>query len=138
MNNSQHHPRSAFALSHEGEQLGRRSFLAGLAGAAGATVVSAAQKETANAAPSQYADPKNRFLPDPGMRLDLRHTALVVIDPQIDFMSPKWASWSIVGESVTEQRLQAFLGARIRGGRGARCNCRSKSPRGRRLPGSVD
>ena len=38
------------------------------------------------------------------MRLDLRRTALVVIDPQIDFMSPKGASWSIVGESVTEQR----------------------------------
>ena len=29
----------------------------------------------------------------------------VVIDPQIDFMSPKSAAWSIVGESVTEQRL---------------------------------
>lgn len=56
-------------------------------------------------ATSQYSDPKNRSLPDPGMRLDLRRTALVVIDPQIDFMSPKGASWSIVGESVTEQRL---------------------------------
>jgi nicotinamidase-related amidase len=38
------------------------------------------------------------------MRLDLRHTALVVIDPQVDFMSPKGAAWSI-GESVTEQRI---------------------------------
>ena len=56
-------------------------------------------------AASQYTDPKNRSLPDPGMRLDLRRTALVVIDPQIDFMSPKGAGWSIVGESVTEQRL---------------------------------
>ncbi|HEY9381076.1 MAG TPA: cysteine hydrolase [Burkholderiales bacterium] len=36
------------------------------------------------------------------MTLDLARTALVVIDPQIDFMSPKGASWSIVGESVTE------------------------------------
>jgi nicotinamidase-related amidase len=39
------------------------------------------------------------------MRLDLKRTALVVIDPQIDFMSPKGKSWSIVGESVTEQKL---------------------------------
>jgi biuret amidohydrolase len=56
-------------------------------------------------AASQYADPKNRSLPDPGMRLDLRRTALVVIDPHIDFMSPKSPAWSILGESVTEQRL---------------------------------
>jgi len=94
-----------FAMSHESGQLGRRSFLTGLAGAAVATVVSAAQPATANAPVSPYADPRNRFLPDPGMRLDPRRTALVVIDPQIDFMSPKGASWSIVGESVTEQRL---------------------------------
>jgi nicotinamidase-related amidase len=92
-------------MSHDSNEFGRRSFLAGLAGAAVATVVSAAQPTTANAAPAPYADPKNRFLPDPGMRLDLRRTALVVIDPQIDFMSPKGAAWSIVGESVTEQRL---------------------------------
>jgi nicotinamidase-related amidase len=91
-------------MSHESEKLGRRSFLTGVAGVAVATVVSAAQPATA-AAPASYADPKKRSLPDPGMRLDLRRTALVVIDPQIDFMSPKGASWSIVGESVTEQRL---------------------------------
>jgi biuret amidohydrolase len=92
-------------MSHENEAFGRRSFLTGLAGAAAATVVAAVQPATANAATSAYADPKKPFLPDPGMRLDLRRTALVVIDPQIDFMSPKGASWSIVGESVTEQRL---------------------------------
>jgi nicotinamidase-related amidase len=92
-------------MSHESEGFGRRSFLAGLAGAAAATVVSAAQPATANAASSPYADPKKRFLPDPGMRLDLRRTGLVVIDPQVDFMSPKGAAWPIVGESVTEQRI---------------------------------
>lgn len=39
------------------------------------------------------------------MKLDLQRTALVVIDPQVDFMSPKGASWPVVGESVTEQKL---------------------------------
>ena len=59
----------------------------------------------ANAAQPAYQDPKTPSLPDPRMQLDLTRTALVVIDPQIDFMSPKGAAWSIVGESVTEQKL---------------------------------
>src|SRR5262245_17040317 len=92
-------------MNHDDKGLGRRSFLTGLAGAAVTTVVSVARPGTANAAPSAYADPENRVLPDPGMRLDLQRAALVVIDPQVDFMSPKGASWSIVGESVTEQGI---------------------------------
>lgn len=55
--------------------------------------------------PKAYADPANPALPDPGMQLDLSRTALVVIDPQIDFMSSKGGAWSVVGESVTEQNL---------------------------------
>lgn len=55
--------------------------------------------------PSKYADPAKPALPDPGMQLDLKRTALVVIDPQIDFMSAKGAAWGVVGESVTEQNL---------------------------------
>jgi nicotinamidase-related amidase len=39
------------------------------------------------------------------MKLDLSRTALVVIDPQIDFMDPAGRSWAVVGESVTEQNL---------------------------------
>ena len=52
-----------------------------------------------------YRDPADPALPNPRMTLDLERTALVVIDPQIDFMSPKGGAWSVVGESVTEQRL---------------------------------
>ncbi|GAB7546133.1 isochorismatase family protein [Cupriavidus sp. 8B] len=55
--------------------------------------------------PAQYTDPTERAMPVPTMTLDLERTALVVIDPQIDFMSPKGAAWSAVGEAVTEQRL---------------------------------
>lgn len=54
---------------------------------------------------SKYADPAKPALPNPNMQLDLSRTALVVIDPQIDFMSPKGAAWAVVGESVTEQKL---------------------------------
>jgi nicotinamidase-related amidase len=40
-------------------------------------------------------------LPDPGMTVD-GSTALVITDPQIDFLSPDGVTWGVVGESVTE------------------------------------
>ncbi|MBP2296455.1 cysteine hydrolase [Azospirillum rugosum] len=49
-----------------------------------------------------YADPENPVLPKRDMTLDLRRTALVVTDPQIDFLSPKGAAWGAFGESITE------------------------------------
>lgn len=52
-----------------------------------------------------YADPADPALPKSDITLDLSRTALVVIDPQIDFMSPEGRSWGVVGESVTEQNL---------------------------------
>jgi nicotinamidase-related amidase len=39
-------------------------------------------------------------LPNPGMTVD-EHTALVVTDPQNDFLSPEGVTWGVVGESVT-------------------------------------
>lgn len=54
---------------------------------------------------AQYTDPAKPAMPLPKMTLDLQRTALVVIDPQIDFMSPKGAAWSAVGEAVTETRI---------------------------------
>ncbi|WP_395402732.1 cysteine hydrolase family protein [Pseudoduganella sp. UC29_106] len=64
----------------------------------------------ANAAPQNpYADPANPALPASTFKWDASRTALVVIDPQIDFMSPKGAAWGIVGESVTEQKLVPHL-----------------------------
>ena len=40
-------------------------------------------------------------LPDPGMRIDSRNTALVITDPQNDFLSPEGVTWGVVGKSVT-------------------------------------
>jgi nicotinamidase-related amidase len=40
-------------------------------------------------------------LPNPGMQVDER-TALVITDPQNDFLSPKGVTWGVVGKSVTE------------------------------------
>ncbi len=39
--------------------------------------------------------------PNPGMEID-GNTALVITDPQNDFLSPNGVTWGVVGESVTE------------------------------------
>jgi nicotinamidase-related amidase len=41
-------------------------------------------------------------LPNPGVEIDPRRAALVVTDPQNDFLSPEGVTWGVVGESVTE------------------------------------
>lgn len=43
-------------------------------------------------------------LPDPGMQVEKGRTALVVTDPQNDFLSPKGVTWGVVGKSVTANR----------------------------------
>lgn len=69
---------------------------------AAASIATAAAQPTQ---PAQYTDPARPAMPVPRMTLDLERTALVVIDPQVDFMSPKGAAWSAVGEAVTERRV---------------------------------
>jgi len=41
-------------------------------------------------------------LPDPGMEIDPERTAIVITDPQNDFLSPDGVMWKVVGESVTK------------------------------------
>jgi len=41
-------------------------------------------------------------LPNPGMEIDAARTAVVITDPQNDFLSPNGVTWGVVGESVTE------------------------------------
>jgi nicotinamidase-related amidase len=41
-------------------------------------------------------------LPNPGMTIDPSRTALVVTDPQNDFLSPDGVTWGVVGQSVEE------------------------------------
>jgi nicotinamidase-related amidase len=43
----------------------------------------------------------NAALPDPGMKIETGRTALVITDPQNDFLSPKGVTWGVVGKSVT-------------------------------------
>ncbi len=39
-------------------------------------------------------------LPDPGLRVEKGRTALVVTDPQNDFLSPQGVTWGVVGANV--------------------------------------
>jgi nicotinamidase-related amidase len=39
-------------------------------------------------------------LPDPGLDIDTSRTALVITDPQNDFLSPEGVTWGLVGASV--------------------------------------
>jgi nicotinamidase-related amidase/YHS domain-containing protein len=41
-------------------------------------------------------------IPRPGVELSRGSYALLVIDPQVDFLSPEGVTWGVVGESVTE------------------------------------
>jgi len=43
----------------------------------------------------------NAQLPDPGMTVERGKTAVVVTDPQNDFLSPEGVTWGLVGKSVT-------------------------------------
>jgi nicotinamidase-related amidase len=49
------------------------------------------------------------MLPETGFRLDRAKAALVVIDPQNDFLSPSGVSWPFFGESITENNTVANL-----------------------------
>jgi nicotinamidase-related amidase len=57
-----------------------------------------------------YADPVDPALPQTGFKLDRQRAALVVIDPQNDFLSQAGAAWSVFGPSVTENHTVAHLG----------------------------
>lgn len=87
----------------------RRRFLTFGAGAALAAVASPA---IAQGTPSidKYADPSKPMLPPSNMKLDLARTALVVTDPQIDFLSPNGVTWGVVGESVQQHNTVENLG----------------------------
>ncbi len=49
-----------------------------------------------------FANSANAALPDPGVTIVPGRTALLITDPQNDFLSPDGVAWGVVGKSVTE------------------------------------
>ncbi len=64
----------------------------------------------AHAAVDPYADPAKPALPQTDMAVTFANTALVVTDPQIDFLSPKGVTWKVVGESVQRHNTVENIG----------------------------
>jgi nicotinamidase-related amidase len=86
--------------NHDHHGVSRRQALrTGLAATAAAVAVTAATTG-ASAQTDPYAEPAEPALPPSDMTLDLKRTALVVTDPQIDFLSPDGVTWGVVGQSV--------------------------------------
>ena len=53
-------------------------------------------------------------LPNPGMTIDPSNTALVITDPQNDFLSPEGVTWGVVGESVTANNTVSNIESLLR------------------------
>jgi nicotinamidase-related amidase len=94
---------------HEDDQkLTRRQALIGTA-AIGVAAAASLTGTTALAQDNPYADPAEPALPPSNMVLDLSRAALVVTDPQVDFLSPDGVTWGVVGKSVTEHNTVANI-----------------------------
>ncbi|MFJ9543941.1 isochorismatase family protein [Streptomyces sp. NPDC101225] len=57
-----------------------------------------------------YAEPAKPALPGSGFVLDPARAALVITDPQIDFLSPKGVAWPVFGDSITENGTIDHIG----------------------------
>lgn len=94
----------------------RVMFSSGVAAVAAAAAIGAAvssgeaRAEEANV----YADPAEPALPPSNMALRSGEVALVVTDPQIDFLSPKGVTWGVVGESVLRNKTVENIGKLFR------------------------
>ena len=53
-------------------------------------------------------------LPNPGMEIAPERTALVITDPQNDFLSPDGVTWGVVGESVTANNTVENIGSLLK------------------------
>ncbi|MXP34624.1 isochorismatase family protein [Erythrobacter citreus] len=68
------------------------------------TVASAVPATAQPRAVSATQPPVDDGLPMPGFDVEPGRTALVITDPQNDFLSPDGVTWGVVGESITANR----------------------------------
>ena len=59
---------------------------------------------------SIYDEPQDPALPASSFELDHAHAALVITDPQIDFLSPDGVSWPVFGDSIRDNDTVAHIG----------------------------
>ena len=73
-----------------------------LPGNAAGTPADEAAGEAASRAATAKLPPVNDGLPMPGFEVTRGDTAIVITDPQNDFLSPDGVTWGVVGQSITE------------------------------------
>jgi len=95
---------------HEAIALDRRQLLRGGLAASAAGIALAAGASPAEAAQPAYADPAEPALPATDVLIARGDSALVIVDPLIDFLHPEGVAWRVVGESVTEHGVVENLG----------------------------
>ena len=66
-----------------------------------------------------YAGPEEASLPASSMRIEPQRVALVVIDPQNDFLHEKGVAWGVVGQSVVEHNVVQHLEDLFQAAKGA-------------------
>jgi len=57
-----------------------------------------------------YDEPSTPALPPANFRFDPAKAALVLTDPQVDFLSPEGVSWGVFGESITRNGTVEHIG----------------------------
>ena len=62
----------------------------------------AGAEQTVSRAATAKLPPINDGLPEPGFTITTTDTAIVITDPQNDFLSPDGVTWGVIGQSVTE------------------------------------
>ena len=62
-------------------------------------------------------------LPDPGVVVVPGRTALLITDPQNDFLSPKGVAWGVVGESVTKNNTVENIDSLFEAAKPVTCRC---------------
>lgn len=89
----------------------RRSVLkAGIVGAGAAIGSTIATNKSVAQDKDPYADPAEPALPQTDVEVTLENTALVITDPQIDFLSPDGVTWGVVGKSVERNNTVENIG----------------------------
>lgn len=73
---------------------------AGVLGAMGIGAKANASEQKDSKSP--YAEPEQYGLERPGMKLNKGRVALVVVDPQNDFLSPNGVMWGVLKDSIIE------------------------------------
>jgi len=77
--------------------------------------MSGASEPAAPGATTGAMNPPQTTATDSGLRFDDGRTALVITDPQVDFLSPEGVAWGVVGESVTANNTVLNLESLFKG-----------------------